>query len=95
VDVELKFPNDPSVLIAPAQSLLFRPRGAQIALVEGKDHVRLQDVTLGRSLGLNVQILAGVRPTDRIVANPSLGILDGQMVKVVAATHGYEPGEEH
>ena len=95
VDVELRLPSDPSVLIAPAQALLFRSGGAQIALVDGQDHVHLQDVTLGRNLGLNVQILAGVQPTDRIVANPSLGILDGQMVKVVTATQGYEPGEDH
>jgi membrane fusion protein, multidrug efflux system len=56
--------------------------------------VHLQDVTLGRNLGLNVQILTGVKPTDRIVANPSLGMLDGQLVKVVAPTPGYEPGKK-
>jgi membrane fusion protein (multidrug efflux system) len=94
VDVELKFPSDPNVLIAPALALLYRSRGTQIALLDDQDHVHLQDVTLGRNLGLNVEILTGVKPTDRIVANPSLGLLDGQLVKVVAPTPGYEPGKE-
>jgi membrane fusion protein (multidrug efflux system) len=80
VNVNLSFPSDPHV-----QALLFRAEGMQVALVDGQDHVHLQNVTLGHNLGLGVQIAAGLKATDKIVANPSLGLLEGQQVKVVQA----------
>jgi membrane fusion protein, multidrug efflux system len=95
VDVDLKFPSDPNILIVPSQALLFRAQDMQVALLDGEDRVHLQGVTLGRNLGLNVQIVAGLKATDRIVANPSLGLLDGQQVKVVQATQGYQPAGGH
>jgi len=74
-------------------ALLFRAEGMQVALVDGQNHVHLQNVSLGHNLGLDVQIIAGLKADDRIVANPSLGLLEGQQVKVVQAAKGYEPGE--
>jgi len=47
---------------------------------------------MGRNLGLDVQVVAGLKATDTIVANPSVALLDGQQVKVVQAAKGYEPG---
>jgi membrane fusion protein, multidrug efflux system len=42
---------------------------------------------------LDVQVRSGLTATDRIVANPSLGLLEGQEVKVPQATQGYKvPG---
>jgi hypothetical protein len=35
-------------------------------------------------------VRSGLTAADKIVANPSLGLLDGQQVKVTQATHGYE-----
>jgi membrane fusion protein, multidrug efflux system len=93
VNVNLSFPSDPNVLVIPSQALLFRAEGMQVALVDGQDHVHLQNVTLGHNLGLDVQIAAGLKATDKIVANPSLGLLEGQQVKVVQAAKGYEPGQ--
>ena len=93
VNVSFSFPSDPDILIIPSQALLFRADGMQVALVDGQNHVHLQNVSLGHNLGLDVQIVAGLKATDRIVANPSLGLLEGQQVKVVQAAKGYEPGE--
>jgi membrane fusion protein (multidrug efflux system) len=91
VNVHLTFPTDPNVLVIPSQALLFRANGMQVALVDDQNHVRLRNVTLGRNLGLDVEITAGLKATDKIVANPSLGLLEGQQVKVVQAARGYEP----
>jgi hypothetical protein len=60
-------------------------------VLDDMDHVHLKTVSLGRNLGLTIEILAGLQQSDRVVANPSLGLLDGQQVKVVTATKGYEP----
>jgi membrane fusion protein (multidrug efflux system) len=87
------FPGDPNVLILPEQALLFRAHGMQVAVVDEHDRVHLQDVVLGQNLGLNVQIVAGLKRADKVVANPSLGLLDGQAVKIVQPTAGYQAGD--
>ena len=93
VNVNFNFPSDPDIVIIPSQALLFRANGMQVALVNRENHVHLQNVSLGHNFGLDVQIVAGLKAHDRIVANPSLGLLEGQQVKVVQAAKGYEPGE--
>ena len=77
-------------MIVPSQALLFRAAGMQVATVGAGDRIHLQDVSLGDNLGSEVEILSGVTAADRIVANPSLGLLEGQQVKVVQAVRGYE-----
>jgi hypothetical protein len=93
VNVNFSFPSDPDILIISSQALLFRADGMQVARIDGQNRVHLQNVSLGHNLGLDVQVTAGLNATDRIVANPSLGLLDGQQVKVVQAAKGYEPGQ--
>jgi hypothetical protein len=66
----------------------------QAAILDGQDKVQLQNVVLGRNLGLDVQVLLGQKPTDRIVANPSMGLLEGQPVRIFNAVRGYRPAGE-
>ncbi len=91
VDVRLTVPGPANVLIVPSQALLFRAEGMQVAMIGAGGVIHLQNVTLGNNLGLDVEVLNGVTAADEIVANPSLGLLEGQKVKVVQATPGYEP----
>jgi RND family efflux transporter MFP subunit len=91
VDVHFVFPGDPGVLIAPAQAILFRSAGTQVAVVQPDNRIHLQDVVLGRNLGTTVEIRSGLTSSDRFVANPSLGLLEGQQVKIVQPVKGYQP----
>jgi membrane fusion protein, multidrug efflux system len=93
VNVHLTVPGNPNLVIVPSQALLFRAEGMQVATVGAGDRIHLQDVSLGDNLGLEVEILSKVKATDQIVANPSLGLLEGQQVKVVQAARGYELSE--
>ncbi|HEX4183314.1 MAG TPA: efflux RND transporter periplasmic adaptor subunit [Caulobacteraceae bacterium] len=88
--VRFTFAGDPSILILPEQALLFRAQGMQVAIVDDQDRVHLQNVQLGQNLGLEVQVVSGLKPTDRIIANPSLGLLEGQQVKIVQPVKGYQ-----
>ena len=81
-DVHLELPADPTILVIPEQSLLFRAEGLQVAVVKD-NKVHLQNVTLGLNLGRTVQVVAGLSPSDRLIANPSAGLLEGQAVQVV------------
>jgi RND family efflux transporter MFP subunit len=89
VNVHFTFPSDPNILILPEQALLFRAQGMQVAVLDAQDRVHLQDVVLGRNLDTNVQIISGLKATDRVVGSPSLGLLEGQQVKVVEPVTGY------
>ena len=90
-NVHLTFAGDPGLLVLPEQALLFRAQGMQVALVDDHDRVHLRNVVLGQNLELDVQIVSGLKSTDRVVANPPLGLLDGQEVKIVQPVAGYRP----
>jgi membrane fusion protein, multidrug efflux system len=89
--VEFDLPTNRSVLVVPEQALLFRDQGMQVAVVDSDDKVHLQNVKLGLNLGQNVQILSGLNPTDRIIANPSAGTLEGEKVQIVSGVPGVGP----
>ena len=63
--------------------------GRATSTLNDGQHVHLQDVSIGRNLGLETEVTAGLAVTDKIVANPSLGLLEGQQVKVVQPVQGY------
>ncbi len=87
-DVHFVLGADPNILIVPEQSLLFRAEGIQVVLVRPDDTVHLQNVKLGLNLGQTVQVVAGLKPGDRLVNNPSAGILEGEKVMVVPGAPG-------
>jgi membrane fusion protein, multidrug efflux system len=92
VDTHITVRAAPNVLIVPSQALLFRAEGMQVAIVTSASRIHLQNVILGDDLGLNVQVVSGLTAADKIVANPSLGLLEGQKVKVVQPAQGTQPG---
>lgn len=86
VNVHLEFPSNPDILIVPQQSLLFGAQGMQVAIVGTNSKVHLQDVIIGENLGSQVQVISGLTANDHLIASPSLGILEGQQVRVVKPT---------
>ena len=89
VDVVFQIPTDPSVLTIPEAALIFRQDGAQVAVVDARNRVHLRNVTLGQNLGKTVQVTSGLSAADRLVNNPSAGLLDGLAVQPVVPTTGY------
>jgi membrane fusion protein (multidrug efflux system) len=83
--VHFSVPTDPNILVVPAQTLLFRAEGLLVALVGADSKVHLQKVTAGLNLGAKVQVTAGLTAADKVVANPSEGLLEGEQVQVVQA----------
>ena len=70
------------VLTLPANAILFRAEGPQVAVVTG-DRIALRTVTLGRDFGSAVEVRDGVGASDRIVVNPSDALTEGTPVRVV------------
>lgn len=69
-------------LVLPANTLLFRSQGTQVATVDSKGKIYLEKVVLGRDLGTQVEIISGVKPSDVVIVNPSDSISDGDFVVV-------------
>ena len=72
-------------LTLPANALLFRAAGLQVAVVQPDDTIALRKVQVGLDFGQTVEILAGVTPADRIVASPTDSLLAGTKVRLAAA----------
>jgi RND family efflux transporter MFP subunit len=84
-EVHLKVPSQNSTYLLPVSSLLFRTDKLQVGVVkEGK--VTIADVTPGRDLGAEIEIVAGLRPDDQVVVNPPDSLVSGQEVRIVNAT---------
>ncbi len=81
-EVRFHVPTDRTILIVPEQALLFRSRGMEVAIVRADGHVHLQPVHLGLNFGTTVQVTSGLTPSDRLIANPSLGLIEGEQVHV-------------
>ncbi len=84
-EVHLKVPEQNSTYLIPANTLIFRSEGLQVAVVKGGKIV-LQPVTAGHDLGNAIEIVSGLNADDQIVVNPSDSIVAGQAVKIVQAS---------
>jgi membrane fusion protein (multidrug efflux system) len=81
VDLEVTTSHPlPSV---PVNTLLFRPNGVQVAVVDGAGKAQLRTVTLGRDFGTTIEVTSGLDMSERVIANPGDAIAPGDAVHVV------------
>jgi len=87
--VQVEFHLKPTSFVqVPASALLFRAGGPQVALVDSKDIVKFQDVSIARDDGNFVEIGSGLSEGDRVVLNISNQIADGDKVAVTESNKG-------
>jgi hypothetical protein len=79
LDVTAAHPR-PSV---PVNTLLFRPDGVQVAVVDQAGKVLLRTITVGRDFGTTVEVASGLSVSERVIANPGDAIASGDSVRVV------------
>jgi RND family efflux transporter MFP subunit len=66
----------------PANTLIFRAHGMQVAVVGQDNKVHLKPVDIGRDFGNEVELVNGVTKDDNVVVNPPDSLGDGQDVKI-------------
>ena len=81
-EIHFKLPSSTDTLRLPANTILFRSDGLQVAVVENQDTIKIKKVVQGRDFGKTVEILTGVDPTDAVVVNPPDSINDGMHVRI-------------
>ena len=80
IDVKVK-----ASLTLPANTVLFRPEGPQVGVVDSDGKVSLRSVSIGRDFGQTIEIISGVSPQDRVIVNPSDSLVNGMNVAVAEA----------
>ena len=81
VFVHFKLPSATHSVTIPADTLIFRKEGLQVALVrDGK--ARLIPVKLNHDYGNSVEIASGLQPNDAVIVDPSDSLVDNTTVHV-------------
>jgi RND family efflux transporter MFP subunit len=81
-EVHFKVPGNSQTLRLPANTLLFRAPGLQVAIVDGNDHVHLKSIALGRDFGKTVEVISGLGADDNVVVNPPDSLIEGAAVRI-------------
>ena len=81
VVVRLRVGRENRGLTIPANTLLFRSEGLQVAVVRN-GRAELVGVTIGRDYGSSVEVVSGVGPKDAVILDPSDSLVSGVAVRV-------------
>jgi RND family efflux transporter MFP subunit len=85
-DVQLSLPVDPHVISVPSSALIFRDKGAQVAVLGPDSRAHLHKVHIAVDMGATLQIDQGLGADDRVIENPPDSLMDGDKVSVEADT---------
>jgi RND family efflux transporter MFP subunit len=90
-EVHFKLPGNAESLRLPANTVLFRAAGLQVATVDGSKHIKLKSIVQGRDFGSTIEVLSGIEANDVVVVNPPDSITDGVSVRIAAPPPDQSP----
>jgi multidrug efflux pump subunit AcrA (membrane-fusion protein) len=80
--VDFKLPSNPDVVRVPTSALIFREHGLEVATIGLDNKIELRPVTLGRNLGTEVEVVKGLKISDRVVNSPPDSLAAGDTVRI-------------
>jgi RND family efflux transporter MFP subunit len=84
-EVHFKLAGNAQSLRLPANTVLFRAPGLQVAIVDADRRIQLKSIVEGRDFGNTIEVLSGLDADDAVVINPPDSIVSGAMVRVATA----------
>jgi len=81
-EVHFKLPASAATLRLPANTVLFRSAGLQVATLDSQQRVKLKSIVQGRDFGSSIEVLSGLAPHETVVVNPPDSITDGAQVRI-------------
>jgi RND family efflux transporter MFP subunit len=81
-EVHFKLPPSAETLRLPANTVLFRSAGLQVATLDNQQRVKLKSIVQGRDFGNSIEVLSGLAPHETVVLNPPDSITDGVQVRI-------------
>jgi RND family efflux transporter MFP subunit len=88
--VHFQLPSQTQAARIPATALAPIDQGAKVAIVGPDGRAAFRTIQLGRDFGDNVEVVAGLMPSDRVIDNPPETLQAGDLVRVAAP--GGKPG---
>ena len=67
----------------PATAMIFNAQGTRVVIVGAGNKLHFQDVVVGRDLGASIDIQTGLHGNETIVAQPTVSLREGQVVKPI------------
>jgi RND family efflux transporter MFP subunit len=83
--VDLNLPRKDPPLLIPSDTLVVRPAGTLVALLDSNNVVHFQNITVGRDLGDRIEVLSGLKLGQRVIVNPNDSVQEGVKVHPVAS----------
>ncbi len=87
--VRLTAQVEKDILTIPSSAMVFQEKGTQVAVVDDDQRVRFKSISVSRILDATVEVSEGVSINDQIIDNPSAALLEGDKVRIVTPTKGY------
>jgi RND family efflux transporter MFP subunit len=81
-EVHFKLPANAETMRLPANTVLFRSAGLQVATLDSQLRVKLKSIVQGRDFGNSIEVLSGLAPHETVVLNPPDSIADGVQVRI-------------
>ena len=81
--VHLHVSTSAPAMVIPVSAAILEPDGLRVAVVDSNQRAHLVRVTPGRDSGATIEIVAGLDPGQKIIANPPDSLTDGEQVRVV------------
>jgi RND family efflux transporter MFP subunit len=92
-EVHFKLGANAESLRLPANTVLFRAAGLQVATVDNQQRVKLKSIVQGRDFGNTIEVLSGLSADEKVVLNPPDSITDGLIVRIAAPAAAQPPKE--
>jgi RND family efflux transporter MFP subunit len=81
-EVHFKLPGSGESLRIPANTVLFRAQGLQVATVDSQNRIKLKNIVQGRDFGSSIEILSGLDAADVVVLNPPDSLTNDVVVRI-------------
>jgi len=88
--VHLKARVKEGVLVIPFIAQVFNEKGTQVAVVGDDDRLHFKPITVSAILASTLEVTEGISLTDRIVSGPNAMLLEGEKVRVVDPSPGFD-----
>jgi RND family efflux transporter MFP subunit len=82
VQVHLKVPSGVPAFILPVSALIFRSDGLQVGTVQNGNKAVLVNVTVGRDMGNEVEVVSGLNAQDYVIVNPPDSLISGETIRL-------------
>ena len=88
----MKLSSATSTVVIPVTSLIFRSEGLRVGVVRN-GHAALIPITIGRDFGTEVEVVAGLDGSEKVITNPPDSLVEGQEVRIANPGSGSWGGD--